>query len=92
MSLRLISITALAGSLLLTGCANFSKTELAEVRQHNVPPAIVGKFEQGHVLTLAEVVELTRRGVPDRLIIRQIDNTGLDYTLAKDDEDRKSVV
>ena len=85
MSLRLLPLTAFAGSLLLVGCANFSPTELAEVRQHNVPPAITSKMEHGHVLTLNEVVELTRRGVPDRLIIRQIDNTGLDYTLAKDD-------
>lgn len=85
MSLRLLPVASFAASLLLAGCANFSPTELAEVRQHSVPPAIVGKMEHGHVLTLNEVVELTRRGVPDRLIIRQIDNTGLDYTLSKDD-------
>ena len=45
----------------------------------------MGKMEHGHVLTLAEVIDVTRRGVPERLILRQIDNTGLDYTLAKDD-------
>ena len=81
----LIALAALATSLILAGCANFSPTELAEIRQHSVPPAIVGKMEAGHVLTLAEIIELTRRGAPERLIIRQIDNTGLDYTLAKDD-------
>ena len=84
MSLRLLSPALVAG-LLLAGCANFSKVELAEVRQHNVPPVIMGKMEHGHVLTLAEVIDVTRRGVPERLILRQIDNTGLDYTLAKDD-------
>ncbi|MCE9612120.1 MAG: hypothetical protein K8R23_18130 [Chthoniobacter sp.] len=85
MSLRFLYHAAVVASLALSGCANFSQTELAEVRQHHVAPEIMSKMERGHVLTLAEVTELTRRGVPDRLIIRQIDNTGLDYTLAKDD-------
>lgn len=85
MSSRLLSLTVLATGLALSGCANFSATELAEVRQHQVPPDITRKMETGHVLTLAEVTEVTRCGVPERLIIRQIDNTGLDYTLAKDD-------
>ena len=84
MSLRLL-FPALVAGLLLAGCANFSKVELAEVRQHNVPPDIMGKMEHGLALTLAEVIDVTRRGVPERLILRQIDNTGLDYTLAKDD-------
>lgn len=75
----------LAASLLLAGCANFTKTELAEVRQRNVPPDIMAKMEGGEVLTLAEIMDVTRRGVPERLILRQIDNTGIDYTLAKDD-------
>jgi hypothetical protein len=77
--------TAIAAGLLITGCANFTKTELAEVRQRNVPPDIMAKMEGGEVLTLAEIIDVTRRGVPERLILRQIDNTGIDYTLAKDD-------
>jgi len=85
MSLLRLPSAAFAASLLLAGCANFSSTDLAQIRQHNVPPAIVGKMETGHVLTPPEIVELTHRGVSDRIILRQIDNTGLDYTLGKED-------
>lgn len=85
MSLRLLPLTVLAAGLLPAGCTTFSPAQLAEVRQHNVPPAIVEKMKTDQVLTLKEVVELTRLGVPERLIIRQIDGTGLDYTISKDD-------
>ena len=78
-------LAALAASLLLAGCANFSPTELSQIRQRGVPPAIVGKLEQGRILKPAEIIELSRRGVPDALILRQIDDTGLDYILAKND-------
>ncbi len=85
MSLRILQLTTLATTMLLAGCANFSATQLAEVRQYNVPPVIVEKIQEEQVLSLQEVIELTRRGVPERLIIRQIDGTGLDYTISKDD-------
>ena len=85
MPLRPLPLAALAASLLLAGCANFSSTELAQIRQRGVAPAIVGKMESGHVLKPAEVIELSRRSVPDALIVRQIDSAGLDYILGKDD-------
>ena len=78
-------LAAFAASLLHAGCANFSSTELAQIRQRGVQPAIVAKLERGHPLKPAEVIELSRRSVPDALIIRQIDDTGLDYILAKND-------
>ena len=78
-------LALLTASLLLAGCASFSKTELAQIRQQGVPPAIVGKMERGHVLKPAEVIELARRGVPDTLILRQINDAGLDYVLGKND-------
>ncbi len=76
---------ALLAAAFLASCASFSTTELAQIRQSGVAPAIVGKMERGHVLKPAEVIELSRRSVPDALIVRQIDNTGLDYFLGKDD-------
>lgn len=85
MPLPPLLLAAFAASLLLAGCASFSKTELAQIRQRGVQPAVVAKLEHGHPLKPAEVIELSRRSVPDVLIIRQIDDTGLDYILAKND-------
>ena len=84
---RLLPLTVLAATL-LAGCASFSQKELAQIRQQGVPPAIVGKMEQGHVLKPDEVIELARRGVSETLILRQINDAGLDYVLAKNDVTR----
>ena len=81
-------LPAVFAAALLAGCANFSKQELAQIRQQGVPPVIVGKMEQGHVLKPAEIIELAHRGVPDALILRQINDAGLDYILAKNDVTR----
>jgi len=85
MPLSPLPFAVLAASLLLAGCASFNTAELTQIRQKGVAPAIVDKMERGDVLKPAEVIELTRRGVPDPLIIRQIDDTGLDYILSKED-------
>lgn len=76
---------AVLAAAFFAGCASFSQKDLAEIRQHGVPPEIVGKMERGHVLKPGEVIELARRGVPEVLILRQINDAGLDYVLAKDD-------
>lgn len=81
----------LASAVLITsftGCATFSKTEMGQIRQHGVSPAVVGKMETGRVLTPRDIIELTHRGVPDDFIIRQIDDAGVDYILNRDDVKR----
>jgi hypothetical protein len=78
-------LASLSLLVLISGCATFSDSELAQIRQHGVAPAIVGKMEDGRVLTPSEVIELTRRGVPDDFIIRQIDDAGVDYVLNRND-------
>jgi hypothetical protein len=67
------------------GCATFSDREIGQMRQHGVSSAVIGKMEEGHVLSPSDVIELTRRGVPDDFIIRQIDDTGVDYILSRTD-------
>jgi len=68
-----------------TGCATFTDAELGQIRRRGVAPMVVGKFEQGRVLTPADVIELTHRGVADNLIVRQIDDAGVDYALNRND-------
>jgi hypothetical protein len=84
MNLRLIlASTALA--IGFTGCATFTPAEMNQIRQHGVSPAVVNKMEDGRVLRPNDVIELTRRGVPDHLIIRQIEDAGVDYLLDRGD-------
>jgi hypothetical protein len=84
MNLRPI-LASLCLAIGFTGCATFTPAELGQIRQHGVSPAVVNKMEDGRVLHPGDVIELTRRGVSDRFIIRQIDDAGVDYVLNKND-------
>jgi hypothetical protein len=83
-----LSVLSLIAILLLTGCASFTDAELGRIRQRGVSPRVVAKFEDGKVLSPQDVIELTRRRVPDSFIIRQIEDAGVDYVLSKDDTKR----
>jgi hypothetical protein len=84
MNLRPVLASIFAATC-LTGCATFSDQEISQMHQRGVSSAVVGKMQEGHVLSPGDVIELTRRGVPDEFIIRQIDETGLDYVLSRND-------
>jgi hypothetical protein len=70
---------------LLGGCATFSKSELDQMRSRQVSSNVMTKMESKRVLTPPDVIELSRRGVPERLILRQIHETGVDYLLNQED-------
>ena len=74
-------LTSVVLAICFTGCATFAPQETNELRQHGVSTPVIGKMEHGHVLSPGDVIELTRRGVPDNLIIRQIESAGVDYLL-----------
>jgi hypothetical protein len=84
-----MNLRPILASVILTtcfaGCATFSDAELGQMRQRRVSPAVIGKMQEGHVLTPADVIELTRRGVPDDFIVRQIGDAGVDYVLSRTD-------
>ena len=80
--LRVVSLLSI---LLLAGCASFTDAELGRIRQRGVSPPVVAKFEDGKGLSPQDVIELTRRRVPDSFIIRQIEDAGVDYVLGKED-------
>src|SRR3954470_18030955 len=89
---RLMNPRPILASILVaigfTGCATFTPAELGQIRQRGVSPAVVNKMEDGRVLHPGDVIELTRRGVPDNFIIRQIDDAGVDYVLNRNDMKR----
>jgi hypothetical protein len=68
-----------------SGCATFSTSELGQVRSSGVSPVVVGKFENSRSLTPPDIIQLTKRGVPDDLIVRQIHDAGVDYLLTRND-------
>jgi hypothetical protein len=74
--------------LLLTGCSTFNETELGVIRGSGVSPRLYTKMEDGRELRPEDVIELTRRRVPERYILRQIDDAGVDYVLSRDDYKR----
>lgn len=69
----------------LSGCATFDKSELADVRRHGVSPPVVLKLDRGDALAPADVIELTRRGVAEAWIIRQIEDHGVDSFISRSD-------
>jgi hypothetical protein len=84
MNLRPLFVSILITSC-FAGCATFSDAELGRMRQRGVSPVVVDKMQDGRALRPQDVIELTRRGVADDLIVRQIQDTGLDYILSRDD-------
>jgi hypothetical protein len=79
------SFALLLLSVALSGCATFEPTELSQIRSRGVAPQTVDKLDRGRALGPADVAELTRRGVPDRLIIRQIEDHGVDSLISRSD-------
>src|SRR5690349_5610681 len=85
---RLLSASLLSLGLLLTGCATFNHTELGIIRGSGVSGRVYNKMEDGRPLRPEDVIELTRRHVPERYIVRQIEDVGVDYALTRDDYKR----
>jgi hypothetical protein len=77
---------AAAGLLMaLSGCAVLSKPELASIRERRVAAPTMRKLENDAPLLPQDVIELTRRGVPQAQIVRYVDDTEIPYLLTKDD-------
>ena len=69
----------------LAGCASFDQREINQVRQRGVSSQVVDKLDRGHAVAPADVIELTRRGVRDEWIIRQIEDHGVDSYVSRSD-------
>jgi len=78
-------LAMLFAGLLLTGCATFTDAELGVIQRSGVSPRLITKMEDGRVLTPEDLIELTRRRVPDPYLLRQIDDVGVDYVLSAAD-------
>ena len=76
-------LASLLAVALLAGCAGIDKNERCMLVQHKVSPAVYDRMVHGDILTLSDIIELSRRGVPSSLIIRYLDSTRAIYALDK---------
>ncbi len=70
---------------LLSGCAVHTKQTIATVRAAGVPESTVNKLANRGVLTPEDIIGLTRRGVDDTVVIRQLEEVGVDYVVLRED-------
>lgn len=70
---------------LFSGCAVHSPQALASVRAAGVPERTVAKLAHRGTLTPGEVITLHRAAVSDDIVLRHLDEVGIDYLLAKED-------
>lgn len=71
--------------LAMTGCATLNKAELAELRSRNVPPDLCLRMDHRNDLSQPDIVELSKKRVPDGIIIHYIQLTRAAYYLRTDD-------
>ena len=76
-------IASVFALLFLAGCAAINRSEQNTLIQHNVSPVVSDRMVRGEVLTLSDIIELSRREVPPKLIIRYLYSTRAVYALDK---------
>lgn len=68
---------------LLSGCASIDRSERNTLLQHNVSPVVYDRMMRGEVLSLNDIIELSQRQVPARLVISYLYSTHAVYSLDK---------
>ncbi len=76
---------ACAFATLLSGCAVHTKQTIATIRATGVPEPTLNKLSARGALTPEDIIVLTRRGVDDAVVIRQLEVVGVDYAVLPED-------
>ena len=76
-------VLLIAVAILLAGCAGISRPERQKLEQQNVSQSVTKKMRRGDALQLADIIELSQRGVDSRKIIRYLQSTRAVYVLDK---------
>src|SRR5438128_9405252 len=74
-----------AAAFLLCGCADLSRYDRSVLEQHRVSPALYEKMTHRDPLTLEDIVELSKRGLPASFIVHYLHSTSQVYQLTTDD-------
>jgi hypothetical protein len=70
-----------AAALTLAGCVTLDKSELAELRRHGISESLYQHMAARDDLSIPDIVELSKRRVPDGLIIHYLEMTHAVYML-----------
>ena len=80
-----LALLVIAGAFPLAGCTTLDKQDTQILDRYALAPELREKMRRNKPLTLAEIEELSRRGVPGGVIIRYIENSFADYPLTTDE-------
>jgi hypothetical protein len=82
MNTRLTLLILIASALLSTGCMTTARRNTAmAASQYGADATVVDKLEHGRQLSLIDLEELGRRGVPDNLILTHLRSRADTYRL-----------
>ena len=75
------TLLSLLAITLLAGCATHDRKTIASVRASGVSERTLAKLERGGALSPDNIIELKRRAVPDEVVLRQLDEVGVNYVV-----------
>jgi len=78
------TLIILAAAAVVAGCVHTAE-EIASVRSAGVSADTLRKIEHRGVLTPADIIELHRRGVRDSVVIRHLEEVGVNYIPQKEE-------
>ena len=81
MTSRFLLVLALA----LAGCSTFNDAELAQIRQRDLRPELLTKMERRRAVDPEDVIELKRAGVSDDLVVKHLNDVGVNYVVTRED-------
>jgi hypothetical protein len=71
--------------LVLAGCTTYNENEIVQFHHLGVPPALLAKLEHRRALLPGDLIALRRLHVPDYLVIRHLNDVGVDYVVTRAD-------
>jgi hypothetical protein len=83
--MKTLPIIAAVCALTLGACSSIDHSERNLLQQHGVGGALFEKMRHGEPLDLAEIIELSQRGLPARFILDYVHDTRFVYHLKPED-------
>lgn len=81
---RLFCVLAIIATV-LSGCATLDRADLSMLEQHHVSPTVYDKMAHDERLDLPDIIELSKRKVPDSFTLRYLRSTYAVYQLDSED-------
>ena len=76
-------LLAIAGIAVLSGCSTLSQNDRTVLDQHHVSASLYERMSHRDPLEISDIIELSRRQVPNRFIVHYLDSTDTTFRLSK---------